>query len=1040
VNPTEEEEAEALATPLLAGTATAPPSEADEFGAQLREYLSARSMATVSPAGESTASTSENNNNNNTNNNISMMSMALGTAATTPGGHGHTGHHSIARSTVAWCLRTRTLADALPPMLQPLVANGKTSVLFFLGGQLVLLLLWLPFWIGAWLLSEAGVWAASLITVVLVGRGVLRMIAFPGSSHRVSGEIEKEFAKYSVKVLVSSATSLCELAAAFKAASKKSSSGMGMGNRHNYELESLWSRAKSYRDRVLGVYAEVLRTTITAAGTGTNTTAGASQSQSQSPYSDRSLNKYGNNVLVGDVGNLSGLTPEAIADGVALLNQLETVLERMTHLEDQANAQGSSPSDTSFHAASSLETAATDLLNFVESLRPPLAGATPGSAAAASASMERGDGDYDESNNELRRRLEQEDEPPGSGSITDTIKMGLSSILPMLDPPLHSSIFGLDVLRGCVLSRYMGARQLWIPRPGGGQIDCFHIPSPSNANATTNANANASSVVAPVGSPNSNANSHNSKAVVYCNPNAGLIEVATGMSLAGGNVATETDQVANDNCWTDFYTNEGFDIYLYNYAGFGRSHGRAFGSSNEATPHTPGAWGRVKRIVHGLFFSFGPTPDSLRADGLAVASHVLSRTGVESLVIHGESIGGLAASGTARKLTTETHHGPKVSMLLCDRTFCNLEAVAQRLVGGWSGYAIRLLAPLWSTDVVGDFLAATCPKVVATDSADAIIADSSSLKAGISFWKEIQRSASSTKGIGWIMDAPLHYKMADWENVGVAASSYVSQPRAALLVAPVWPSDKHISLDEAFHFAACAKRIGKLASIEKKRTSVPMMDGSGELNGNACQAPIYLVWKYLGCCEGLCGSALGVVVKGGFDTTVSWLSSMCVFGGQTVVEGIEHRCNWSNEEACAMTKLGQLQTAIDPRDFDCRPPGYEQQESDASVHPKPIPEVLEALKAIVEGNPADAMLNSVSHEVAFVIGTLEYVMLRLSAPTILETSWKNRHLNGNGSMTEGSFMNLHCGHNNPFSPDERKRLRDLLQSATVAREPLPAIV
>jgi len=82
--------------------------------------------------------------------------------------------------------------------------------------------------------------------------------------------------------------------------------------------------------------------------------------------------------------------------------------------------------------------------------------------------------------------------------------------------------------------------------------------------------------------------------------------------------------------------------------------------------------------------------------------------------------------------------------------------------------------------------------------------------------------------------------------------------------------------------------------------------------------------------------------------------------------------------------------------------------------------------------------SSVSHEVAFVIGTLEYVVSRLSAPSTLETSWKSRHLNDNGSISEGSFMNLHCGHNNPFSKEERNRLRAVLNQVT--QTPLPAVV
>lgn len=69
-------------------------------------------------------------------------------------------------------------------------------------------------------------------------------------------------------------------------------------------------------------------------------------------------------------------------------------------------------------------------------------------------------------------------------------------------------------------------------------------------------------------------------------------------------------------------------------------------------------------------------------------------------------------------------------------------------------------------DVTGDFLAANCHKICANDSADAIIADSSSLKAGISLSREVCRG-EPTKRLGWKMEAPLTYRMADWENVGV---------------------------------------------------------------------------------------------------------------------------------------------------------------------------------------------------------------------------------------------------------------------------------
>lgn len=265
------------------------------------------------------------------------------------------------------------------------------------------------------------------------------------------------------------------------------------------------------------------------------------------------------------------------------------------------------------------------------------------------------------------------------------------------------------------------------------------------------------------------------------------------------------------------------------------------------------------------------------------------------------------------------------------------------------------------------------------------------------------------------------------------ADSRFVQSEFSRSTSPVWPADRHITLEEGFHFAACAKRIGKLASIEKKRflASVGVSDEEGRQVGSdlGCEAPAFLVWKLLGVCEGLCGSALGMAVRGGFDCTVTWLCSTLTFGGQTVVEAIEHRHRWSDDDARqSLNRLGEVM----PSDFDCRPPGYEQQESETVVHPKPIPEVLDAIKKIMGDNPNDAVLNSLSHELVFVTGVLEYVVSRLSSPQVVESNWKNRHLRSEGTMAVGSFLNLHCGHNNPFSVTERKRLKTLLLQSTTS--------
>lgn len=261
-------------------------------------------------------------------------------------------------------------------------------------------------------------------------------------------------------------------------------------------------------------------------------------------------------------------------------------------------------------------------------------------------------------------------------------------------------------------------------------------------------------------------------------------------------------------------------------------------------------------------------------------------------------------------------------------------------MGGWTGNAIWLLTPSWSTDVAGDFLAADCAKVVANDAADEIIHDYSSLKSGLSYASEMTRG--STNGVGWMSLAPLEYRMTDHENVGVAEFNTVSY-HGCRINPPTWPADKRITLREAFHFAACARRIGKLATAAKRRVMlaqmaasscdaenpflsssplmrqlsaeggeegfeispsggliVPPADGASSSStptsatshggeGKDATAMIIDAWEALSCCDGLCGLPLGNAVKEGFDCTVSWLCCAVVFGGQIVAENAERR-------------------------------------------------------------------------------------------------------------------------------------------------------
>jgi hypothetical protein len=251
-----QEDSEALETPLLR-------SEVDEFGDQ----LSTLRMETTASAGSD-----------------SIMFSA-----------GPMANPSV-RRVVYRLLQVRTTADALPSVFQVITTSGKLSAVGFLAGYIIFVALWFPFWLLSFVVSEWGVYAMVVATIFLVGRAVIRMIAFPGSSARVSSEIENEFSKYSVRMLLSSTNSLIDLASAIN--STATASGEDSTSNQSfayYEIPSLWKRAKSYRDRVLSVYAEVLTYIL-------------KDRQESIANSTSDLTKYGNNRPTGDIGDLSGLT------------------------------------------------------------------------------------------------------------------------------------------------------------------------------------------------------------------------------------------------------------------------------------------------------------------------------------------------------------------------------------------------------------------------------------------------------------------------------------------------------------------------------------------------------------------------------------------------------------------------------------------------------------------------------------------------------------------------------------------------------------
>lgn len=60
------------------------------------------------------------------------------------------------------------------------------------------------------------------------------------------------------------------------------------------------------------------------------------------------------------------------------------------------------------------------------------------------------------------------------------------------------------------------------------------------------------------------------------------------------------------------------------------------------------------------------------------------------------------------------------------------------------------------------------------------------------------------------------------------------------------------------------------------------------------------------------------------------------------------------------------------------------------------------------------------------MGVLHYIVSRLSASSTVQAAQQSRRLDGFDDTGAGVFLNLSCGHNNPFSKEEKLRLEVLL--------------
>jgi hypothetical protein len=166
------------------------------------------------------------------------------------------------------------------------------------------------------------------------------------------------------------------------------------------------------------------------------------------------------------------------------------------------------------------------------------------------------------------------------------------------------------------------------------------------------------------------------------------------------------------------------------------------------------------------------------------------------LIIHGESMGGCAAAHVARYFN-------QVDLLVCDRTFASLDAVAERLMGRWASLCLRYLL-FWNSDVVSDYIGAhRCNRVILQDPHDEVIAHPASLRAGLAaayaygdnLWK--MRSLNHELSVSLAMDLPLPPPTS---QAGAIAFSSLSAAASCRLPFPEAVVER---------FAACLFEIGK---------------------------------------------------------------------------------------------------------------------------------------------------------------------------------------------------------------------------------------
>jgi hypothetical protein len=233
----------------------------------------------------------------------------------------------------------------------------------------------------------------------------------------------------------------------------------------------------------------------------------------------------------------------------------------------------------------------------------------------------------------------------GNDSLSvDAHKEGGINISPLRIPLIHNSVSGRVTFLGSCFRTFWTASVNFFY-----SIRALQPPELTE----TMISSQISFALDLAGTGNSPSTASSKGCVLICGPNAGLYEYSWRFSE-----------------WVDKYRRMGFDVVVYNYRGYGRS------------------CRRFEVCLFGGLLKFErkdstPRPLCLQRDSEAVAKWILRETLTNTLIVHGESLGGIAACHLGKLGLCE--------VLIADRTFDTLTSVGKHMVGAWSEPALIAL-------------------------------------------------------------------------------------------------------------------------------------------------------------------------------------------------------------------------------------------------------------------------------------------------------------------------------------------------------------